>query len=156
MKSHIALFGLIGFLSLTGCTRIEYLEYRGTQDWPTGSAFVQNIDGVEVYEGLPPCAYRVVGLVDVYDEKPFYLNSAVRSKVVDLAKEHNADAIIWLSDRTISTGVFKQNKRESDPASLDTGRSSQPEIIISNVSQSTVTSYKKSLRSSLLLVQWKK
>jgi hypothetical protein len=42
-----------------------------------------------------------------------------------------------------------------DPASLDTGRSSQPEIVVTNVSQYTHTQYKKSLRSSLLLVKLK-
>jgi hypothetical protein len=42
-----------------------------------------------------------------------------------------------------------------DPASLDTGRSSQPEIVITDVRQHTATSYKKALRSSLLLVKWK-
>ena len=156
MRKEVLLFNLVLLVLVCGCTRIEYLEYRGDQEWPTGSAFVQVIDGVEVYEGLPPCSYKVVGLVDVYDEKPFYLDNTVRSKVVKLAEEHKADAIIWLSDRTICTGFLERNKRKTDPTSVDTGRSSQPEVVISDISRSTVTSYKKSLRSSLLLVQWKK
>lgn len=143
-------------LLFSGCTRIEYLDYRGNQDWPTGSAFVQTIDGMEVYEGLPNCDYEVVGLIDVYDDKPFYQDSTVKSKVIELAKDHKASAILWLSDRTVSTGHLKMKKQKTDPASVDTGRSSQPEIVVSNVSQSTVTSYKKSLRTSLLLIRWKK
>jgi hypothetical protein len=153
---NLAVVSLVSLVAVIGCTRIEYLEYRGDQSWPTGSAFIQTIDGVDVYEGLPPCTYDVIGLIDIYDEKAFYLDSAIRSKVICLAKTHGADAIIWLSDRTISTGFFEQNKHKTDQSSVDTGRSSQPEILISNVNQSTVTSYKKSLRSSLLLVRWKK
>ncbi len=147
---------LLACVLLNGCTRIEYLDYKGSQDWPTGAAFVKTLDGMEVYEGLPPCAYEVVGLIDVYDEKPFYLDNTAKNKVIELAKDHKADAILWLSDRTVSTGYMKMKQQKTEPTSVDTGRSSQPEIIISNVSQSTITSYKKSLRHSLLLIRWKK
>jgi hypothetical protein len=146
---------LTAVLLLAGCVRVEYLDYRGVQAWPTGSAFVQAIDGVDVFEGLPDRVYEVIGLIDVYDDKPFYHDDSTRSKVVKIAKEHKADAIVWLSDRTVTSGGMKMGAESKDPASLDTGRSSQPEMVVTNVSQYTATSYKKSLRSSLLLVRWK-
>ena len=138
-----------------GCTRVEYLEYRGVQSWPTGSAFVQLVDRFEVYEGLPQHDYEVVGLVDVYDDKPFYHDDSTRKKVIELAKTHQADAILWLSDRTVSSGYLRMGKDIRDAAAVDTGRSNQPEMIVTNVAQNVATSYKKTLRSSLLLVKWK-
>lgn len=147
---------LVTIVFLVGCVRVEYLEYRGVQAWPTGSAFVQKVEGVDVYEGLPNRAYEVIGMIDVYDDKPFFHDDATRSKVLKIAKEHNADAVVWLSDRTFSSGSLKMGPENSkDAASLDTGRSSQPEMFVTNVSQYTQTSYKKSIRSSLLLVKWK-
>lgn len=142
-------------LLLLGCTRVEYLEYRGVQEWPIGSAFVQSVDGVDLYEGLPNRAYDVVGLVDVYDDHPFYHDDSTRRKVVKIARDHAADAIVWLSDRTVVSGSQKMESAKKDAATVDTGRSSQPEMVVTNVSQYTATSYKKSLRSSLLLIKWK-
>ena len=154
MKKAALLIVLISIF--TGCIRVEYLEYRGVQAWPTGSAFVQKVEGVDVYEGLPNRAYEVIGLIDVYDDKPFFLDDSTKSKVLKITKEHTADAVVWLSDRTLSSGSLKMGPQNmTDPASLDTGRSSQPEVVVTNVSQYTATSYKKSLRSSLLLVKWK-
>lgn len=146
---------LLVLVSGWGCTRVEYLEYQGVQSWPTGSAFVQYVDDVPVYEGLPNKGYEVVGLIDVYDDKPFYHDDATKSKVVKMAKEHEADAIVWLSDRTVNSGSLKMGETKAEAASLDTGRSSQPELVVTNVSQYTATSYKKALRSSLLVVNWK-
>ncbi len=155
MTRTAILVGLVTVVWVGGCTRVEYLEYRGVQSWPIGSAFVQNIDGVDVYEGLPNQNYEVIGLVDVYDTKPFYHDDSVRGKVIKIAKEHGAQALLWLSDRTVNSGHFKMGENKVDPASLDTGRSSQPEMIVTNVSQNTATSYKKAMRSSLLLVKWR-
>lgn len=138
-----------------GCVRVEYLDYRGVQAWPTGSAFVQDVDGTPVYEGLPEKPYDVIGLIDVYDDKPFFHSDSTKKKVLEFAKEHHADAIIWLSDRTVSSGSLKMLPEERNAALLDTGRSSQPEMLITNVSQYQAIQYKKALRSSLLLVKWR-
>jgi hypothetical protein len=138
-----------------GCVRVEYLDYRGVQAWPTGSAFVQDVDGTPVYEGLPERPYDVIGLVDVYDDQPFFHSDSTKKKVLEIAKEHSANAIVWLSDRTVSSGSLKMNPEERAPAMLDTGRSSQPELLITNVSQYQAIQYKKSLRTSLLLVKWR-
>jgi hypothetical protein len=141
---------------LVGCTRIEYLEYRGPQAWPTGSAFVQEIEDIEIYEGLPSCNYDVVGLIDVYNEKPFYQDDTICKKVLKLVKEHGGDAILLLSDRTISSGYLKMGQVHKEAASIDTGRSNQPEMIVTNMTNDVATSYKKSLRSSLFVIKWKK
>jgi hypothetical protein len=140
-----------------GCTRVEYLDYRGVQSWPMGSAFVQDVDGVDVYEGLPERPYRVIGLIDVYDDKPFYHDERVRAKVMEITHDRNADAIVWLSDRTVTSGSTSMLQEEGAlAASLDTGRSSQPEMIVTNILQSRSTQYKKTLRSSLLLIKWRR
>jgi hypothetical protein len=94
MTRTAILVGLVAVALVGGCTRVEYLDYRGVQSWPKGSAFVQKVDGVDVYEGLPNQNYEVIGLVDVYDDKPFYHDDTTRGKVIKLAKEHGASAII--------------------------------------------------------------
>lgn len=144
----------LGLLSL-GCTRVDYLSYQGIQEWPTGSAFVQSVDNVDVYEGLPNKPYTVVGMIDVYDDQPFFLDSGVKKKVLQMASEHDADALVWLSDRAVSSGSLRMRDNNRDSASLDTGRSSQPEMVVTHANQYVSTSYRKSLRSSLLVIKWK-
>jgi hypothetical protein len=100
-----------------GCTRVDYLSYQGIQDWPTGSAFVQSVDNVDVYEGLPSKPYTVVGLIDVYDDQPFFLNNDVKKKVLKMASEHDADALVWLSDRAVSSGSLRMRENNRDSAS---------------------------------------
>jgi len=56
----------------TGCTPVAYLQYHGAQGWPTGAGFALYVDKVPVYVGLPNKPYDVVGLIDVYDDKPFF------------------------------------------------------------------------------------
>lgn len=155
IRQAIRLAGGVSLVAVLGCVNVEYLNYRGEQQWPTGSAFVHSIDALELYEGLPDRPYEVIGMVDVYDDEPFYQNDSVRAKVIGLAHQHHADAMIWLSDRVIISGSLKMGTTERDPASLDTGRSSQPEVIVTHVSESIQSSYEKSLRSSILLIRWK-
>lgn len=157
---RVALVSLALVLGCCGCTRVEYLEYRGIQQWPIGSAFVQDVDGVDVFEGLPDKAYTVIGMIDVYDDKPFFLSDDTKKKVLKLAQEHEADALVWLSDRAVTSGSLRMADQSRDPATLDTGRSSQPEVLVTNVNAYnnnaySATQYKKALRSSLLLVKWK-
>ncbi|MBI5765065.1 MAG: hypothetical protein HZA51_16240 [Planctomycetes bacterium] len=144
----------LGLLSL-GCTRVDYLSYCGIQEWPTGSAFVQSVDNTDVYEGLPDKPYTVVGLIDVYDDQPFFLNNDVKKKVLKMASDHKADALVWLSDRAVSSGSLRMRENERAAATLDTGRSSQPEMVVTHANQYVSTSYRKSLRSSLLVIKWK-
>ena len=149
-------FGLVlaVTLFLPSCVRVEYREYRGLQDWPTGSAFVGRVEGVEVYEGLPHRSYEVIGLVDVYSGEPFENSQATR-EVLDFVDVKDAHALIWLSDRILASGSLHMGHALKEPASIDSGRSSQPEMLITNVGQYTQTSTKRALRSTLLLIQWK-
>ena len=153
MRAITFSFGIL--LLGSACVKVEYLDYRGRQAWPTGSAFVQDVEGIDVYEGLPEKSYDVIGLIDVYDDKPFFHDDSTKKKVLKLAADHKADAIVWLSDRTVSSGSFQTLPHDQNPAQLDTGRSSQPEMIVINKSDYLATQYKKTLRSSLLLVRWK-
>ena len=142
--------------SVTGCVRVEYLEYQGVQEWPTGSAFVGSVEDVEVevYEGLPQRPYEVIGLVDVYDDDPF-TDSKARKEIMEFVDAEEADALIWLSDRVVASGSLIMGRTTKGPASVDTGRSSQPEMTVTNVNQYVATSRRKVLRSTLLLIRWK-
>lgn len=146
--------GLAVTLFLPSCVKVEYREYRGLQDWPTGSAFVGRVEGVEVYEGLPQRPYEVVGLIDVYSGDPFESDSATK-EVLELVDVKDAHALIWLSDRIVASGSLHMGNALKQPASIDTGRSSQPQMLITNVGQYTRTTTKRVLRSTLLLIQWK-
>jgi len=149
----------IASLLLTGCVTVDYLDYRGVQEWPTGSAFVRTVEGVEVFEGLPNRAYEVLGLIDVYHDQPFHLNDQARDKVMKLAKEKRADALVVLSARQIESGSMVIGQQRQDPAALDTGSSTQPELLIEEISgndrQQTRTSYRRVLRSTILAIRWK-
>lgn len=149
-------FGLVLVVTLfvPSCVKVEYREYRGLQDWPTGSSFVGRVEGVEVYEGLPQRPYEVIGLIDVYSSDPFG-SSQTTKKVLDLVDMKDAHAVIWLSNRIVSTGSLYMGNIQKEPASIDTGRSSQPEMLITSIGQYTRTTTKKVLRSTLLLIQWK-
>lgn len=63
-------FLLIAIVFIVGCVRVEYLEYRGIQAWPTGSAFVQKVEGVDVYEGLPNRTYEVILVQEEPPQQP--------------------------------------------------------------------------------------
>jgi hypothetical protein len=142
-------------LFAAGCVRVDVLPYCGSQEWPTGSAFVRPVDGMDVFEGLPDRPYKVLGLIDIHSSKPFYRSDYTRKKVLELAEEHEADALISLSDRTLSSGFFKVGSQEEGAAVVDSGRSTQPEMIITRVSQYVTTSSKKQLRTTVLMIQWK-
>lgn len=147
------LFAVVLTLPVIGCVRVEYLEYCGPQEWPTGSAFIKSVDGVTVYEGLPQRPYKVIGLVDVYADDPFE-DSKAREKVLELFKKEEADALLWLSDRVIASGSLSMESKAAEAAAVDTGRSTQPEKMITRVSQYVATSTRKILRSTLLLIVW--
>ena len=150
-KTHLCLLGLVA----AGCVRIEHLPYSGTQEWPTGSAFIRLVEDMKVFEGLPDRPYEVLGLIDIYSSKPFYRDRDVCRRILEIARDYEADALLSLSDRTVSSGFFKVGSQEADASLVDSGRSSQPEMIVTRVSQYTATSAKKSLRSTVLMIQWR-
>lgn len=140
-------------LASVSCVKVDYLRYIGRQDWPTGSAFIREVEGMDVFEGLPSKPYRVIGLIDVYAGDPFK-NAPALKKVKQHFQDAGADAMIWLSDRVVSSGSLKMGNAFKEAASLDTGRSSQPEILVTSTSEYTRTSARYGLRSTLLLIQW--
>ena len=111
-KMHLCLLALVA----AGCTNIEHLPYSGMQEWPTGSAFIRLVDDMKVYEGLPDRPYEVLGLIDIYSNKPFYRDRDVRRRVLEIARDYEADALLSLSDRTVSSGFFKFGSQEADAA----------------------------------------
>ncbi len=139
-------FGLVlaAAIFLPSCVRVEYREYRGPQDWPTGSSFVGRVEGVEVYEGLPHRPYEVIGLVDVYSSDPFESGVAAQ-RVLDLVDMKDAHALIWLSDRIVASGSLHMGHALKGPASIESG----------HAGRAVGTSESEPARSTLLLIQWK-
>jgi len=148
----------------TGCgPRVEFMQYRGVQDWPVGGAFVRVVKGMDVYEGLPDRAYEVVGLIDIYDQKPFFENAIATHDVLDHAKKNNADALVWLSKRAILSGSLRVAATVREPAELDTGHSTQP--LVTRVrgaahANGDSVQYAEDVwvepqRSTLLVIRWK-
>jgi hypothetical protein len=138
-------FGLVLAITLflPSCVRVEYREYRGPQDWPTGASFVGRVEGVEVYEGLPQRPYQVVGLVDVYSDEPFESGSA-KKEVLDLVDTKDAHALIWLNDFVVASGSLHMENAIKGPVSIESGRAGR-----------TVGASEPGGRSTLLLIQWK-
>jgi hypothetical protein len=72
-----------------------------------------------------------------------------------MGTQRGAHGILRLTDRTVTSGSLKTATVSADASSVDTGRSSQPEMSVANVSQYAARSHKKALRSSLLSIRWK-
>lgn len=152
MRGTVLAFCVLPVFS--GCVRVEYLKYRGPQNWPTGGAFIQLVEGIEVYEGLPTRPYEVIGLIDIYDGDPFE-NSQARDEVMELVDTKDADALLWLSARRVASGGLEMPDYAQAAAQVDAGRSTQPEVVITQVSQYVARQTRRALRSSLLLIKWK-
>jgi len=143
------------FAAGTGCTPVAYLQYQGAQGWPTGSGFVLYVDEVPVYEGLPSKTYEVVGLIDVYDSKPFFLDDSTKAKVLKLLKKNKGDALVWLNDRTVTSGSCSVGAQKAQPVHINSGGSSQPELVAIRGDEHRSESYVQRLRSTLLVIKWK-
>jgi hypothetical protein len=154
MPRFIALTALLPFAVFGACVRIDYVPYRGAQEWPTGSAFVHDVDGVEVYEGLPTRNYQVVGLIDIYDDAPFFHSDDVKKRVLKLMRERGSDALVWLSERSIMSGSLRMQQTQREPSFLDAGRSTQPEVVITTGNQNSTVSARKVLRGTVLVISW--
>ena len=156
---------LTGALLLAaGCgPRVEFMQYRGAQDWPTGGAFVRVVSGMDVYEGLPDKPYEVVGLIDIYDNKPFFQNAFATHDVLEHAKKNNANALVWLSKRAIMSGSLRMAEAAHEPAEIDAGHSTQP--LVTRVRGSATASgdsvryaedvWVEPQRTTLLAIRWK-
>ena len=154
-----------GLSLLAGCgPRVEFMQYRGVQNWPTGSAFVRTVKGMEVYEGLPDRPYEVVGLIDVYDNKPFFFNDSATKQVLDYAQKSNANALVWLSKRVVMSGSLQMADANREAAAVDTGHSTQPLITHveggAQASGSNSVQYREDVwvepqRSTVLAIRWK-
>ena len=156
---------LTGLLVLAaGCgPRVEFMQYRGAQNWPTGGAFIRAVKGMDVYEGLPDKPYEVVGLIDVYDNKPFFDNASATHDGLEFAKKNNASALVWLSKRSILSGSLRLPENVREPAELDTGHSTQPLVTrVRGAAQGNAGSVQyaedvwvEPQRSTLLAIRWK-
>jgi hypothetical protein len=71
---------------------------------------------MEVYEGLPDRLYEVVGLIDVYDNKPFFFSDSATKQVLDYAQKNNANALVWLSKRVVMSGSLGMDEANREPA----------------------------------------
>lgn len=139
--------GIAGILA--GCSQIGWRDYRGPQAWATGGAFVSDLDGLPLYEGLPERPYEVIGMIEAYDDGDWFRSSANLSRVKKLAQDHDGDALIWLSGRAVSFGVFEQDGEHLGGDRLSAGSDRTAEYL-----ELDLTS-KGGFRDCLLLIRWK-
>jgi|SRR5579859_457516 len=92
------LWFLLLLLTSCGTSRFSYLPYVGEQQhWPTEpGAFVQTLDGVPIYHGLPSSTYAVIGKATADARFP--------RQLVWAAREHGADALIITDSKTLYAG----------------------------------------------------
>ncbi len=166
MRTIVVLMG--SMVAMTGCgPQVEFLQYRGPQNWPTGSAFVRVVEGVEVYEGLPDRPYEVLGIIDIWHNQPFFANASATRDVLDYVKKNNGSAVVWLSKRLITSGSLLMEKASCGAAEIDTGHSTQPLIARTRGTSSAYSTdrgtsihyqedaWVEPQRSTLLVVRWK-
>lgn len=87
-------------LLLTACTSSKFRPYQGAQqEWPTSpGGFAETIEGIPVYDGLPPKPYDIVGQVQL--ERRTWLAPSTRRKAALVAKEQGADGVVVLDEGT--------------------------------------------------------
>jgi hypothetical protein len=105
LKSPITLLALA---ILTGCAspgkapsdplKASFEPYSGPQTWPASAGgFAKVIDGVEIYHGVPPRPYTIVGRVITQDIK--------EKDLVRCAQAHSANGIIIANQDTVNLGT---------------------------------------------------
>ena len=138
-------------VTLTGCTailsKVEFKPYEGPQSWPTGGAFISDLDGVPLYEGLPHKPYEVIGLLDAYEDEKWFRNSANMAMVKRLVKEHEADALLWLSNRVINVGQTVMVDQNSGLGQVVSGSSAGGRVLRAGEPSG--------FRNSLVLIRFK-
>ena len=110
MKSRI-LFALTLSL-LTGCVSTQFETYRGQAVFDGKGGAVRNVSGIDIWDvGEPNCKYQIVGYIQQDTEQRGGLlsraiaSSASESEMIDAAKKHGGDGIIFISSSSQITGA---------------------------------------------------
>ncbi len=142
-------FVVMSLAAFTGCSQLEWREYRGPQDWATGGAFVSDLDGMPLYEGLPDRPYAVVGMIEAYDDGDWFRSAANVDKIKDLAQTHDGDALLWISGRAVTLGEFRQGVRSSGGEGLSAGGDRPADSL------ELIPGDRTGFRDCLLMIRWK-
>jgi hypothetical protein len=114
MKFHILLALTLGLL--TGCISTQFETYRGQAVFDGKGGAVRNVSGIDIWDvGEPDCKYQIIGYIRQDTEQNGGLlsraiaSSASESEMVDVAKKHGGDGIIFVSSSSRITGAHTFN-----------------------------------------------
>jgi hypothetical protein len=110
MKYRILLALALGLL--TGCVSTQFEAYRGQAVFEGKGGAVRNVGGIDIWDvGEPDCKYQVIGYIRQDTEQRGGLlsraiaSSASESGMLDVAKKHGGDGIIFISSSSQITGA---------------------------------------------------
>ena len=110
MKFRILLALVLGLL--TGCVATQFEAYRGQAVFDGKGGAVRNVSGIDIWDvGEPDCKYQIIGYVRQDTEQNGGLlsraiaSSASESAMIDVAKKHGGDGIIFVSSSSRITGA---------------------------------------------------
>src|ERR1035441_2407602 len=109
MKSNIIL--VLALALLTGCISTQFEEYRGHAIFEGKGGSVRNVNGIDVWDvGQPDCKFKIIGYIQQEKHQKGLLSramasSAEESEMIDEAKKHGGDAVVFLSSTSKITGA---------------------------------------------------
>lgn len=100
MKLQLLFFALC----LTSCAYVDYRAYEGAPVAPDPSAgtFVSRDYGLPIYDGRPPRAFQVIGLIESSERN--MVPEGTDHAAVRVAKSKGADALIKIDRRSQYAG----------------------------------------------------
>jgi len=109
MKSNIILAFVLALLA--GCVSTRFEEYRGHAIFEGKGGGVHTVNGVDIWDvGEPDCKFKIIGYIQQEKRQRGLLsrslgNSAEESEMIDEAKKHGGDGVIFMSSSSQVTGA---------------------------------------------------
>jgi hypothetical protein len=108
MKSILLALTLV---FLTGCVVTKFEEYRGHTIFEGKGGGVHKVNGFDIWDvGEPDCQYKIIGYLRQEKSQRGLLGSAIANstaekEMIEEAKKHGGDAVIFLSSSSQFTGA---------------------------------------------------
>ena len=101
---------------LAGCVSTRFEEYRGHAVFEGKGGGVHTVKGIDIWDvGEPDCQYKIIGYIhqDVVENHSLLggpmTDSASQTQMVNEAKTHGGDAIVFLSSSSQAVGAVSFN-----------------------------------------------
>ena len=93
-----------------GCGKRIYKEYHGNRIFQGEGGTVRIVNGMEIWEnGQPNRKYKIIGIIEEKGKGGLISGIGRDEKVIQEAKEHNADAVIIQEKKDVLYGIDQKS-----------------------------------------------